>query len=32
MNLADIEKFWNNRGHFNMQLYLNYLRAKNSKQ
>jgi hypothetical protein len=28
MNLADIEKFWNNRGHFNMQLYLNYLRVK----
>jgi hypothetical protein len=31
MNLADIEAFWNNRGHFNTELYLNYLRAKNNK-
>lgn len=31
MNLADIEAFWNNNGHFNIELYLNYLRAKNNK-
>jgi hypothetical protein len=31
MNLADIEAFWNNRGHFNIELYLNYLRAKNKQ-
>jgi hypothetical protein len=29
MNLADIESWWNKRGHFNVELYLNYLRAKN---
>jgi hypothetical protein len=29
MNLADIESWWNKRGHFNIELYLNYLRAKN---
>jgi hypothetical protein len=31
MNLADIESYWNNNGHFNIELYLNYLRAKNNK-
>jgi hypothetical protein len=31
MNLADIESYWNKRGHFNIELYLNYLRAKNNK-
>ena len=29
MNLADIESYWNKRGHFNIELYLNYLRVKN---
>ncbi len=29
MNLADIESYWAKRGHFNIQLYINYLRAKN---
>jgi hypothetical protein len=29
MNLADIESYWTKRGHFNIQLYINYLRAKN---
>ena len=29
MNLADYEAYWNKRGHFNIELYLNYLRAKN---
>ena len=29
MNLADIESYWVKRGHFNIQLYINYLRAKN---
>jgi hypothetical protein len=31
MNLADIESYWNNNGHFNIELYINYLRAKNLK-
>jgi len=31
MNLADIESYWLKRGHFNIELYLNYLRAKNNK-
>jgi mannose-1-phosphate guanylyltransferase len=31
MNLAEIESYWNKRGHFNIQLYINYLRAKNEK-
>ena len=29
MNLADIESYWTKCGHFNIQLYINYLRAKN---
>tara|TARA_R110000868_G_scaffold284981_5_gene545427 strand:+ start:330 stop:530 length:201 start_codon:yes stop_codon:yes gene_type:complete len=29
MNLADIESYWAKRGHFDIQLYINYLRAKN---
>jgi hypothetical protein len=29
MNLADIESYWAKKGHFNIQLYINYLRAKN---
>ena len=29
MNLADIESYWTKRGHFNILLYINYLRAKN---
>jgi hypothetical protein len=29
MNLADIESYWAKRGHFNILLYINYLRAKN---
>jgi len=29
MNLADIESYWTKRGHFDIQLYINYLRAKN---
>jgi hypothetical protein len=29
MNLADIESYWTKKGHFNIQLYINYLRAKN---
>jgi hypothetical protein len=29
MNIADIESYWTKRGHFNIQLYINYLRAKN---
>lgn len=29
MNLADIESWWSNSGHFDIQLYINYLRAKN---
>jgi hypothetical protein len=29
MNLADIESYWNKQGHFNILLYINYLRAKN---
>ena len=31
MNLADIESYWAKRGHFDIQLYINYLRAKNEK-
>lgn len=30
MNLADIESYWTKRGHFNILLYFNYLRAKNA--
>ena len=29
MNLADIESWWSHSGHFDIQLYINYLRAKN---
>jgi hypothetical protein len=29
MNLADIESYWTKKGHFDIQLYINYLRAKN---
>jgi len=29
MNLADIESYWTKRGHFDINLYINYLRAKN---
>jgi hypothetical protein len=29
MNIADIESYWTKRGHFNILLYINYLRAKN---
>jgi hypothetical protein len=29
MNLADIESYWAKRGHFNILLYINNLRAKN---
>ena len=29
MNLADIESYWAKKGHFDIQLYINYLRAKN---
>jgi hypothetical protein len=29
MNLADFESYWTKRGHFNILLYINYLRAKN---
>ena len=29
MNLADIESYWSKRGHFDILLYINYLRAKN---
>jgi hypothetical protein len=29
MNLADFESYWTKRGHFDIQLYINYLRAKN---
>jgi hypothetical protein len=29
MNIVDIESYWAKRGHFNIQLYINYLRAKN---
>jgi hypothetical protein len=29
MNLADIESYWTKKGHFNILLYINYLRAKN---
>ena len=29
MNLADFEEWWLKRGHFDIQLYINYLRAKN---
>jgi hypothetical protein len=29
MNLAEIESYWAKRGHFDIQLYINYLRAKN---
>ena len=29
MNIVDIESYWTKRGHFNIQLYINYLRAKN---
>ena len=29
MNLADIESYWAKRGHFDILLYINYLRAKN---
>jgi hypothetical protein len=29
MNLADFEQWWLKRGHFDIQLYINYLRAKN---
>jgi len=29
MNIADIESYWTKRGHFDIQLYINYLRAKN---
>jgi len=31
MNLADIESYWNYNGHFNIELYINYLRAKNKQ-
>jgi mannose-1-phosphate guanylyltransferase len=29
MNIVDIESYWAKRGHFDIQLYINYLRAKN---
>jgi hypothetical protein len=29
MNLADFEQWWLKRGHFDINLYINYLRAKN---
>jgi hypothetical protein len=29
MNLADLEQWWLKRGHFDINLYINYLRAKN---
>jgi hypothetical protein len=29
MNLADFESYWTKKGHFDIQLYINYLRAKN---
>ena len=30
MNIADLESWWLQRGHFDIQLYINYLRAKNA--
>jgi len=31
INIAEIESYWLKRGHFNINLYINYLRAKNER-